>query len=270
MPLERVSCRVALRKTFLALTTTILWKKVLFVPGSLLTVGAGFAFGAAFNSAAKGVFLASLVSHEKQRLIAKTAADTESVYWCCFCRGGQSVFVGAFLGSTGSFLLGRYLFRGLVVRLASRYAVFQAVDKALEGNGLKIMVLLRLSPLIPYNALDYLSGITSISLRTYCLGLIAILPGVVMFTFLGATASSLISSHDEATRHKGIQIFSFVFGVFFAVLGVGVASYYSKIELDNVSSSWFVRAAHSNSNIWLSHLDDRFLKTKGKDCTTCP
>eukprot|EP00541_Cyclophora_tenuis_P007345 CAMPEP_0116577050 /NCGR_PEP_ID=MMETSP0397-20121206/20898_1 /TAXON_ID=216820 /ORGANISM="Cyclophora tenuis, Strain ECT3854" /LENGTH=256 /DNA_ID=CAMNT_0004106211 /DNA_START=95 /DNA_END=866 /DNA_ORIENTATION=+ len=176
---------------------------VLFVPGSVLTIGAGFAFGASFNDTAKGVALASL-----------------------------AVFVGAFLGSVGSFLLGRYLFRDFVVQLASRYAVFQAVDKALEGNGLKIMILLRLSPLIPYNALDYISGITSISFRTYCLGLLAILPGVVMFTFVGATASSLLTSHDEASNNQTARIFSLVFGITFAVIGVLMASYYSKIELD--------------------------------------
>mmetsp|Transcript_9198 Transcript_9198/g.15428 ORF Transcript_9198/g.15428 Transcript_9198/m.15428 type:complete len:246 (+) Transcript_9198:3-740(+) len=178
---------------------------VLFVPGSVLTIGAGFAFGASFNDTAKGVALASL-----------------------------AVFVGAFLGSVGSFLLGRYLFRDFVVQLASRYAVFQAVDKALEGNGLKIMILLRLSPLIPYNALDYISGITSISFRTYCLGLLAILPGVVMFTFVGATASSLLTSHDEASNNQTARIFSLVFGITFAVIGVLMASYYSKIELDKV------------------------------------
>ena len=146
----------------------------------------------------------------------------------------QAVFVGAFIGSTLSFLLGRYLFRAFVVRLASRYAIFQAVDKALEGNGLKIMVLLRLSPLIPYNALDYISGITSISLRVYCIGLVAILPGVIMFTYVGATASSLLSSKDEASKNMAAKVFSMVFGVVFAVVGVLVASYYSKIELDKV------------------------------------
>ena len=121
-----------------------------------------------------------------------------------------------------------------MVRLASRYAIFQAVDKALEGNGLKIMVLLRLSPLIPYNALDYISGITSISLRVYCIGLVAILPGVIMFTYVGATASSLLSSKDEASKNMAAKVFSMVFGVVFAVVGVLVASYYSKIELDKV------------------------------------
>lgn len=178
---------------------------VLFVPGSILTVGTGFAFGSAFGTF-KGVVLAS-----------------------------TAVFFGAFLGSIAAFLLGRYLFRDCVVRLAASYPIFQAVDRALQGNGLKIMVLLRLSPLIPYNALDYMSGILSISFWAYSVALLAILPGVVMFTFIGAIASSMVDGIKDAEENKVVRIFSMVFGITFAVLGFSVASYYSKLELDKVS-----------------------------------
>lgn len=119
--------------------------------------------------------------------------------------------------------------------MAARYPMFQAIDRALQGNGLKIMILLRLSPLIPYNALDYISGITSIQLWAYSAALLALLPGVIMFTFIGATASSLTAGARDASEGKAVRIFSVVFGTTFAILGVSVASYYSKIELDKVS-----------------------------------
>lgn len=178
---------------------------VLFIPGSILTIGTGFAFGAAFGTS-KGVLLAS-----------------------------TAVFFGAFLGSMATFLLGRYLFRDCVVRMAASYPIFQAVDRALHSNGLKIMILLRLSPLIPYNALDYMSGITSISAWSYALALVAILPGVIMFTFIGASASSLVDGTKDAEESKVVRVFSLVFGITFAILGVSVATYYSKRELDQVS-----------------------------------
>jgi membrane protein DedA with SNARE-associated domain len=143
----------------------------------------------------------------------------------------QAVFIGATLGSMLAFLLGRYLFRDCVQRMASKYNLFRAIDRALEGNGLKIMILLRLSPLIPYTALDYLSGLTSISFWVYSLALVAILPGTVMFCFLGATASSITSGGDNAT----VKTVSLVLGVAFALVGFLVASYYSKVELDKVS-----------------------------------
>jgi uncharacterized membrane protein YdjX (TVP38/TMEM64 family) len=94
------------------------------------------------------------------------------------------------------------------------------------------MVLLRLSPLIPYNALDYMSGVTSISFGSYALALIGILPGTIMFCFVGATASSLTDS--ASSTNMTVQIITMVMGVFFALCGVYVASYYSKRELDRV------------------------------------
>lgn len=88
------------------------------------------------------------------------------------------------------------------------------------------MLLLRLSPLIPYNALDYLSGTTSISFEKYSMGLIGILPGVVLYCFLGSTGSAVASGN--------IQWLSYTLGLFFAITGVAVASYYAREELESI------------------------------------
>jgi uncharacterized membrane protein YdjX (TVP38/TMEM64 family) len=109
-------------------------------------------------------------------------------------------------------------------------------DAALQGNGLKIMILLRLSPLIPYNALDYMSGVTAIPLWSYTVALIGILPGTIMFCFIGASASSLTDSTSSPSDNKTVKVITIVFGVTFAMIGVSVASYYSKLELDRVST----------------------------------
>jgi uncharacterized membrane protein YdjX (TVP38/TMEM64 family) len=130
----------------------LLLNPVLFIPGSILTVGTGFAFGAAMGSPTKGVLLASTVSFFS--VVNESVSGFSHDILPTYRRLGllpQAVFFGAFAGSVCSFLLGRYLFRDFVLRLASHYPIFQAVDRALEANGLKIMILLRLSPLIPYN-----------------------------------------------------------------------------------------------------------------------
>ena len=111
-----------------------------------------------------------------------------------------------------------------------------SVSRALETNGLMIMLLLRLSPLIPFNALDYISGITSISLRDYALALVAILPGALVLCFAGASASSL-SDITAAPSSNILNIFTVVSGILFGGCGIYLASYYSKMELDRVSSS---------------------------------
>jgi hypothetical protein len=98
------------------------------------------------------------------------------------------------------------------------------------------MILLRLSPLIPYNALDYISGVTSISLRDYSLALLGLLPGTITFCYIGATASSLAEGTSKASEDKGLRTFAMIFGIFFALAGGFVASYYSRIELDKVST----------------------------------
>jgi len=177
---------------------------VFFVPGSILTFGSGFAIGSAVDNTYLGILLAVV-----------------------------SVFIGASIGSICSFLLGRYLFRDCVIQLAFSYPIFQAIERALETNGLKIMVLLRLSPLIPFNALDYISGITSISLRDYALALVAILPGAIVLCFAGASASSL-SDRTASTGSTGMKIFGILSGLLFGGLGVYLVSYYSKMELDRI------------------------------------
>jgi uncharacterized membrane protein YdjX (TVP38/TMEM64 family) len=179
---------------------------ILFVPGSILTLGAGYALGSAIPGPT-GLLVATL-----------------------------AVFVGASIGSIFSFLLGRYLFRDCVMNLASNYPIFHAVDGALQRNGLKIMILLRLSPLIPYNALDYMSGITAITLRDYTLALVALLPGSFMLSFVGASASSLAdSTSTENGASRTVKIITIISGLVFGGTGIFAVSYYSKRELDRVS-----------------------------------
>jgi hypothetical protein len=107
-------------------------------------------------------------------------------------------------------------------------------SKAMEGNGFKIMLLLRLSPLIPFNALDYISGVTSISLQKYSLALVGIIPGTITFCYIGATASSFGDATTAASANKTLHATILVLGVVFALAGGAVASYYSKIELERI------------------------------------
>lgn len=96
------------------------------------------------------------------------------------------------------------------------------------------MLLLRLSPLIPYNALDYISGVTSISVKHYSMALLGLLPGAATFCYVGATASSLADGTSKASDDKGLRTAVLVAGLVFAGAGAALASYYSKIELDKI------------------------------------
>jgi uncharacterized membrane protein YdjX (TVP38/TMEM64 family) len=95
---------------------------ILFVPGSILTLGTGYAFGRAFaDNTAFGVLLASTVSTIS--LLVSVLGHIISTFSL-----NQAVFIGACLGSICSFILGRYLFRDFVLRLAASYPIFRAID----------------------------------------------------------------------------------------------------------------------------------------------
>lgn len=177
---------------------------VLFIPGSILTLGSGFVFASAF-----GLGLGLLFST-------------------------ISVFIGASTGSIAAFLFGRYLFRNWMENVSKRYKIFEAVDLALEREGLKIMVLLRLSPLIPFNVINYILGTTSVSLRDYSLACFAMLPGTILYTFLGSSAGSIVDSASSGSGNTTITIIVSVVGILFGILSIAATTYYAKKELNKI------------------------------------
>ncbi|TVQ06428.1 MAG: TVP38/TMEM64 family protein [Leptolyngbya sp. DLM2.Bin27] len=141
---------------------------VAFVPASVVTLGAGVVFGVV--------------------------------------RGSALVFVGAMLGATAAFLVGRYLARGWVASKIADNPRFQAIDDAIAHDGRKIIFLLRLSPVFPFNLLNYSLGLSQISLKDYVIGSVGMLPGTIMYVYLGSLAGNLAtlgadsSQPPEATR----------------------------------------------------------------------
>jgi len=173
---------------------------VLFIPGSILTLGAGFVF-ANIHGLGLGVLIGTAV-----------------------------VFIGASLGSIAAFYLGRYLFRDNVEGLSRKYRVFSAIDTALEQNGVKILFLLRLSPIIPFNAINYILGLTSVTSFQYIVSLIGILPGSAVYVFVGSSASSIAESANSG-GNKALSIVSIVVGVVLSIVVISITSYYVKKEL---------------------------------------
>ena len=127
---------------------------LLFVPGSLLTLGAGFALGVGLGTVA--------------------------------------VSIGSTLGASAAFLAGRTLARGFIEAKLSHNPRFRAIDQAVKHEGFKIVLLTRLSPVFPFNLLNYAFGLTPVSLRDYFLASwIGMLPGTVMYVYLGSAAKNL-------------------------------------------------------------------------------
>jgi uncharacterized membrane protein YdjX (TVP38/TMEM64 family) len=178
---------------------------MLFIPGIILTFGSGYVFSNAFGLGV-GVLLAVI-----------------------------AVFVGASAGAIVSFLLGRFLLRGCVVGLTKKFKTFEALDRAMAEKGLRIMLLLRLSPIIfasPY--LNYGAGGTAISFWAYSVSLLAMLPASVIFVFLGASTGSLADGSGSGdSKMSSIML---VFGIVVSVIAIGLTSFYVRQELNKIAA----------------------------------
>jgi uncharacterized membrane protein YdjX (TVP38/TMEM64 family) len=105
--------------------------------------------------------------------------------------GSVLVFVGACLGAEAAFLLGRHWLRGWSRRRLARVPRLAAVERAVSREGLKLVLLTRLSPAFPFSLLNLAYGLSDVSLRDYTIGLIGILPGTILFCGLGALAGDV-------------------------------------------------------------------------------
>ena len=109
-------------------------------------------------------------------------------------RGTLLVSISSISGATLAFLTGRYLAREWVAAMIRGNQKFEAIDAAVAQEGWKIVGLTRLSPVFPFNLLNYAFGLTQVSLKDYFLASwIGMLPGTVMYVYIGSLAGNLAS-----------------------------------------------------------------------------
>ncbi|MBD3881625.1 TVP38/TMEM64 family protein [Phormidium tenue FACHB-886] len=150
---------------------------VAFIPGSVLTLGAGVVFGV--------------------------------------LQGSLYVLVGATLGATLAFLVGRYLARGWVSKQIAGNPRFRAIDEAVRRDGLKIVLLTRLSPIFPFTLLNYAFGVTNVAFKDYVLGCLGMIPGTILYVYIGSLAGSLAAigtanSPTNPALQWAVQIVGFI------------------------------------------------------------
>jgi len=138
---------------------------VAFVPGSLLTLAAGAIFG----------------------------LSTGSLY----------VFIAAGLGSSAAFLVSRHLARAVIEQRLAGNARFVAIDRAVSAQGRKIVFLLRLSPVFPFNLLNYALGLTKVRFVDYLIASVGMIPGTLLYVYYGKLAGDVAALAGGAIVEKG-------------------------------------------------------------------
>ena len=111
-------------------------------------------------------------------------------------KGITYVFIGATIGASMAFLLGRYIAREAIEQRLEGNPRFAAIDRAVGHEGGKIVLLLRLSPVFPFNLLNYALGLTNVRFADYALASVGMLPGTLLYTYYGTVAG-------EVTRLAG-------------------------------------------------------------------
>jgi len=138
---------------------------VAFVPGSILTLAAGAIFG---------------------------------LVW-----GAIYVFVAATLGASLAFLVSRHLARAAIEKKIAGNKRFAAIDRAVGAQGRKLVFLLRLSPIFPFNLLNYALGLTKVSFTDYAVASVGMIPGTILYVYYGKLAGDVAALAGGAAVQKG-------------------------------------------------------------------
>ncbi|PCJ52498.1 MAG: hypothetical protein COA70_12170 [Planctomycetota bacterium] len=118
--------------------------------------------------------------------------------------GTAVVSPASVVGATLAFLLGRSVFRSSIELKMGNNPKFHALTTAVEKEGLKIITLVRLSPIFPFSIVNYAFGLTRAKLSHYVLGsFIGMLPGTLMYVYLGAAVGDITKLASEGLGDTG-------------------------------------------------------------------
>jgi uncharacterized membrane protein YdjX (TVP38/TMEM64 family) len=118
-----------------------------------------------------------------------------------FVKGTIIVIIGATLGATVSFLLGRTIMRKRIERMAANNPKFRALDRAIAKEGGKIVFLIRLAPVFPFAYINFAFGLTGVRLLAYVVAtFFGIIPVTLAFVYIADAATKTATAELDTTR----------------------------------------------------------------------
>lgn len=159
---------------------------VTFLPASPLTIGAGAIFG--------------------------------------FVEGAIVVIVGATLGATASFLLGRTIMRRRIEAMAAKNPKFLALDRAIAREGGKIVFLIRLAPVFPFAYINFAFGLTGVRTLPYIVAtFFGIIPVTLAFVYIADAATRTATADMSSTR--------LIINIVGVVIAIAVTAFVTRLAL---------------------------------------
>jgi uncharacterized membrane protein YdjX (TVP38/TMEM64 family) len=156
---------------------------VLFIPASILTLGAGATFGV--------------------------------------IKGTIVVVIGATLGATLAFIVARTIARKRIEAMAAKDKRFRALDRAISSEGAKIVLLVRLAVVFPFTYSNYVFGLTGLRVLPYALAtLVGIIPGSIAFVYIGAAATAATAGTVKIVVYVSGAVLALIASAFVARIAV--------------------------------------------------
>lgn len=163
---------------------------VLFLPGFILTVGGGAIFG----------------------------------LWTGFI----VVSLGSTVGASLAFLIGRFFARDMIEQKVANSERFSAIDRAVGKQGWKIVFLTRLSPIFPFNLINYAYGLTKVPFWHYAFASwIGMMPGTLLYVYVGSLAGTVAKATMADQPETGSM--EMVFQVVGLIATLAVTFYVTRI-----------------------------------------
>src|SRR4051812_19475703 len=125
-------------------------------------------------------------------------------------RGTLIVYFGSLLGSVTVYALAAPLAQGRVMRRLERDARVSAVRRAVVGDALWVMFLLRMSPLVPYVLLNYALALSGVTFRDFVLASVGMLPAIVMYAYYGKIVGDVAKLAAGVSPPRGVEYWTFV------------------------------------------------------------
>jgi uncharacterized membrane protein YdjX (TVP38/TMEM64 family) len=128
--------------------------------------------------------------------------------------------IGGTVGSTAAFLLGRYTARDSIARRLASMPRLRAVERAVSVEGRRVVLLLRLSPIAPFNFLNYVLGLTTISVSDFVIASVGMIPSTLIYAYSGALLREAALAAGQAHAPRSTSYYAMLVMGLVATLAV--------------------------------------------------